>query len=439
MNIYSKKIRWKFILLSIAILIGVGSLYYTNSLVKKLTYEELKKVGIWADATALLVDSTTSEYNFGFLLKIIQYNETVPVIVVDESDNILLYNNFDSIKVKNDKYIRNQLKRIKKEAEKKEVYIFHLKNKTIIYTNDRDSEELERKKERLSGNSIINNLFRGRRDIQTIVFPNPIQYSLPGGKQLYMYYDRSTILSSLTYYPYIQLGLILLFILAAYFAFNTSRKAEQNKVWVGLSKETAHQLGTPTSSLMAWLEILKEHKIEASILNELEKDIIRLNKITERFSKIGSKPKLNRVNIIDVLINAIDYIKSRSSDSIKIDLHFSDNELFVPLNVELFEWVIESLCKNAIDAMEGKGNIDITVTDNTQVLYIDILDTGKGIPKSKFKTVFKPGYTTKERGWGLGLSLTERIIETYHSGKIFVNTSELGKGTKFRIVLNKFA
>lgn len=382
MNIYSKKQRWKLFLLLIAILIGVGSLYYTNELVKKLAAEEKKKVELWAEATKLLVDENTSEFNYGFLLKVLENNETVPVIVTDSNDRILFSRNLDTTKVKNQKYLLNRLSEMKKENE-------------------------------------------------------PIKYTLPGNIVQYLYYDKSTLLKKLIYYPYIQLAVILLFIVVSYLAFSASRKAEQNKVWVGLSKETAHQLGTPTSSLMAWVEILKSKDVDQETINELEKDVQRLNKITERFSKIGSKPKLVKVDVIKVLNNAVEYIKSRSSDKIVFKQNFSDNEILVPLNVELFEWVIESLCKNAIDAMEGEGTMEITVTDNTQVLYIDIADTGKGIPKTKFKTIFKPGYTTKDRGWGLGLSLTERIIEMYHDGKIFVNMSEVGKGTIFRVVLKK--
>jgi signal transduction histidine kinase len=230
----------------------------------------------------------------------------------------------------------------------------------------------------------------------------------------------------------------MLFILVSYFAFNSTRKAEQNQVWVGMSKETAHQLGTPISSLLAWLEFLKLKNSDAELLSEVEKDIKRLETITERFSKIGSTPVLKKANIADVLNNSITYLKTRSSKKIKYILNFSsEDEIFVSINIALFEWVIENICKNAMDAMEGDGTIDITVTDNTQVIYLDIKDTGKGIPKSKYKTIFHPGFTTKQRGWGLGLSLTKRIVEIYHSGKIFVKNSELNRETTFRIVLKK--
>jgi signal transduction histidine kinase len=222
----------------------------------------------------------------------------------------------------------------------------------------------------------------------------------------------------------------------SYFAFSSSRKAEQNKVWVGLSKETAHQLGTPTSSLNAWVELLKQEHPSTTV-KELENDVKRLEKITERFSKIGSRPVLTATRIKDVFEASIDYLLSRSSNKISFDLQIEDPDITVPLNVALFEWVIENICKNAMDAMEGKGKITIKMEDHTQILYIDFHDTGKGIPKSKFKTIFKPGYTTKKRGWGLGLSLSKRIVETYHEGKIFVLNSEIDSGTTIRVVLKK--
>jgi signal transduction histidine kinase len=241
----------------------------------------------------------------------------------------------------------------------------------------------------------------------------------------------------LIYYPYIQLGVVLLFILVAYLAFRTSRKFEQNQVWVGMLKETAHQLSTPISSLMAWLEMMKIRNGDKEMLVELEKDIKRLEKITERFSKIGSKPVLLKENIIAVIDTAVNYIKARTSDKIKFSLRMPSGDITVPLNTALFEWVIENLCKNAIDALHGEGEIEIAVSDFTQVIYVDIRDTGKGIPKSMFQAIFRPGFTTKKKGWGLGLSLAKRIVEEYHDGKIFVHQSEMNKGSVIRIVLKK--
>jgi signal transduction histidine kinase len=244
-------------------------------------------------------------------------------------------------------------------------------------------------------------------------------------------------LKHLFYYPFIQIGVIFLFILVSYIAFSSSRKAEQNQVWVGLSKETAHQLGTPTSSLLAWIELLKTKKESSEIALEIEKDVKRLELITERFSKIGSQPVLNPNNIVETTNLALDYIEKRISKKIQVSRNFSQNNVIAKINAPLFEWVLENLCKNAIDAMGSEGKLSVTIIDNNQFVYIDISDTGKGISKKNFNTIFNPGFTTKKRGWGLGLSLTKRIVEEYHKGKIFVKRSEINIGTTFRIVLAK--
>lgn len=382
MNIYKRKILWKFLLFVIAAGIGIGSLWYTNRLVKKLANEERKKVELWAKATNLIVNSDASGESLEFLLSVIQNNETVPVIVVDEDTNIIFKRNLDTIKANNPGYLQHTLKEMMTENPPIEIPIFN--------TN----------------------------------------------KQ-YFYYSKSTILKKLTYYPIIQIVVILLFIFIAYLAFSSSRKAEQNQVWVGLSKETAHQLGTPISSLMAWLEILKQRDTENSYIPELEKDIYRLNKITDRFSKIGSRPVLKPENLISCINNTLIYLKSRSSKKVKLSLQSGQKDIFLPLNSSLFEWVIENVCKNAIDAIEGEGSVKIKVVDSFEMVTVDIIDNGKGIVKSKYKTIFKPGFTTKDRGWGLGLSLTKRIIEEYHNGKIYVASSEVGKGTTIRIQLTK--
>jgi len=383
LNVYSKKQRWKFLLFITAVIIGVSSLLYTNKLVKSLSAEERKKVELWAKASKQFAESGISDKNIKFLFEVIRNNETVPVILVDLKGKIISKRNLDPLKQDNEEYLQHQLEIMKSQHE-------------------------------------------------------PIEISLSNEDKNYIYYKDSILLTKLLYYPYIQLGVIFLFILVSYFAFSYSWKAEQNQVWVGMSKETAHQLGTPISSLMAWIELLKDKNIDKNMVLEFEKDVSHLKKITERFSKIGSKPTLTKLNIIEVLTNALKYIKTRSSENVVYKTNFSgQGEILVPLNMELFEWVIENLCKNAIDAMEGSGIIDISVSDNVQFIYIDIKDTGKGIPKSKYKTVFQPGYTTNPRGWGLGLSLTKRIIEIYHSGKIFVSSSEINKGTAFRIVLKK--
>jgi len=383
MNIYTRKIRWKFIIFLSAVLIALGSLFYTNKLVRQLKQEEKNKVELWAKATEQLIDLDITETNFEFLFEVIENNNTVPVILVNSDNEIVSTRNLDPAKENNNDYIERQLKKMKKQHE-------------------------------------------------------AIEFLIGDNNNNYIYYKDSILLSKLELFPFVQLGVIILFILISYFAFSTSRKAEQNQVWLGLSKETAHQLGTPTSSLTALVELLRMNDLDEKILKEFEKDVLRLEKITERFSKIGSKPSLKSMNLFNVIMHAVTYIKSRSSENVRFNFSFSEkDELSLPLNDALFEWVIENLCKNAIDAMNGKGIININVQDNIQVVYLDITDTGRGMNKSKFKTIFKPGYTTKERGWGLGLSLSKRIVEMYHDGKIFVNYSEINKGTGIRIVLKK--
>ncbi len=258
------------------------------------------------------------------------------------------------------------------------------------------------------------------------------------GNKSYVYFEDSFLLTQLKYYPYIQFAIIGLFLLVSYLLFSTFRKAEQNQVWVGMAKETAHQLGTPLSSLMAWVEYLKDKGVDNATITELNKDVRRLEIITDRFSKIGSEPELKSEEVLTLLDNLINYLKTRVSRKVTFAIvNLEEDEVFAQINKPLFEWVIENLCKNAIDAMGGNGDITVEVSEEGQQVIIDISDTGKGIPASKFKTVFEPGFTTKKRGWGLGLSLTKRIMENYHSGKIFVKQSEIDKGTTFRIVLNK--
>ncbi len=451
MNIYSQRVRWKFLLLVIAIIIGVGSLYYTRQLVNKLAEEEKKKSEVWAKAMAFIIkDYNEEDEILEFVLKLLQNNNASKEFYnyIKETDILTLSDN-DTILIDKTKGFRKKLlnrsnrrKVIKNIIEKRNVIEefmsqIIISNETIpvILTDEKDSIITHRhvkNPERFEDKEYAKKRFAEMRNdgkVMTINFLDNTQY---------LYYDNSLILRKLAYFPYFQLGIILLFVLVAYFAFNASRNAEQNQVWVGLSKETAHQLGTPTSSMMAWVELLKSKNSEVTAISELDKDVQRLKKITDRFSKIGSKPKLVEANLLEVIKNAVDYIRTRSSNKVAISVQSIENEIFIPLNVDLFEWVIENICRNAIDAMEGKGKLSIETTDNTQVVYIDIIDTGKGIPKSKFKTVFKPGYTTKKRGWGLGLSLSKRIVENYHNGKIFVHSSEIGKGSRFRIVLKKF-
>ncbi len=383
MNSYKGKLHWKFILLLIAVLIGISSLLYTNKLVNELKDEERKKVELWASATKQLIDLKNPDANIDFLFQVIENNNTVPAILANSQGDTISTRNIDSHYLNNPKSFEKLFHKMKSEHKPIEIFI---------------------------GNDIKN----------------------------YIYYKDSLILTKLKYYPYVQLGVIMLFIFVSYLAFSGFRKFEQNQVWVGLTKETAHQLGTPTSSLIGWVDVLRMKNTDPKLVSEFERDVQRLEKITERFSKVGSKPKLTVTNIVPVIYNAVNYIKNRSSNKIKFTFSFpEDSEIMVPLNISLFEWVVENVAKNSIDAIRGEGEIEFSITDNTQVLFFDIKDNGKGIHKSKFKTIFKPGYTTRERGWGLGLSLSQRIVETYHEGKIFVFQSEPGKGTTMRIVLKK--
>lgn len=354
---------------------------YTNQLVKKMARQEQLKAGMLAHAWTQIVNAGSDDVNLDFYAGVIEDNETIPVIVTDSLDNVIFTRNLDSERL-SDQYIARHLRKMKEHAE-------------------------------------------------------PVIIPLPPSDKQYLYYDQSTLLTRLQYYPYIQLGIILLFILVAYFAFRFSVKFEENQVWVGLTKETAHQLGTPISSLLAWVEMMKIRNSDREMLTELEKDVNRLEKITERFSKIGSNPVTIPQDVNTVIRTAVNYIRTRSSGKVKFQFDMSADPVVVPLNSALFEWVIENLCKNAIDAMQGEGSISISVVPSAQTVQIDISDTGKGIPKPMFNEIFKPGFTTKKKGWGLGLSLVKRIVEQYHEGRIFVQQSELNKGTVFRILLRK--
>ncbi len=395
MNIYSRKQKWKFILFVIAFLIGIASLTYTNILVGKLAEEERKSVELWAKANRELSKSDLED-DVSFIYEVIIRNKTIPVILTDENYNILNSRNLDEEKSLLDSTITG--------AKVYQTNLRYLQEQLAVM---RSSNE-------------------------------PIEISWLDGNRNYIFYKDSIILQKLMYYPFIQLGVIFLFILVSYYAFSSSRKAEQNQVWLGMSKETAHQLGTPISSLIAWVEYLKLKDTAPDIIQEMQKDVSRLEMITERFSKIGSSPVLSNHNIYTILYDSIKYLKTRTSYEVEYRFSWdSQEETIVPLNAALFEWVIENICKNAVDAMDGKGSITIHVLNQMQFIYIDITDTGKGIAKSKFKTIFQPGYTTKSRGWGLGLSLSKRIIENYHDGKIFVKESHPDKGSTIRIVLKK--
>jgi signal transduction histidine kinase len=375
--------KGKFFILLSALIISAASMWYTNSLVNDLEAEERQKMLIWAEANKEMQETPLTGDVSLYMFKIMTENKTIPRILVDGSGKILNSMNLDPEKENDEEYLLQELEEMKNQNE-------------------------------------------------------PIIIELSDNQVNYIYYKDSILLTDLFFYPYLQFFIILLFLSVVYFALTVSKRAEQNQLWVGMSKETAHQLGTPISSLLAWIELLKSRESDNTLLNEVSKDVNRLEKITERFSRIGSAPVLKEVNICQVLLNASEYLRTRTSSRVSFEQEFSaDDNIVAPVNVELFEWVIENLWKNALDAMNNIGEIAVAVTENGNSVFIDFTDIGKGIPKSKFKNVFKPGYTTKLRGWGLGLSLTKRIIEDYHKGKIFIKYSEPGRGTTFRIVLRK--
>jgi len=396
MNIYSKKKNWKFILIGTAISIGILSLFITNILVKELKNEERKKIELWADATKQLV-GLSGEGDYSLAIKVISENNNIPVILVDECDSILESRNF---------LIFSKMDSI--------LFKIGLINKTII-TPEYLREELL---------NIKNN------------GDDPIEVNIVGDKQR-IYYKDSALLNRLRFYPVYQLGFISLFMFFAYYLFNASKRSEQNQVWVGMAKETAHQIGTPLSSLMAWTELLKEQTGNEKMVIEMEKDIKRLETITDRFSKIGSQSELVKYDIVLLINKSIEYLKSRMPSNTIFKISVPKTKILIPVSNILFEWVIENLVKNAVDSMKGKGEIFIEVIDDSTFILINIKDTGEGIDKSIFKTLFKPGVTSKKRGWGLGLSLSKRIIEDYHKGSIFVSQSEKGVGTTFTIKLPK--
>jgi len=447
---------------------------YTGSLFNKISHEERNRIEIWAEATKRIVTSNNQDAT-NFYLQIIGNNETIPVIVLDEHDKIMNYRNFDIPKnVDTTTFLMSQLKEMKNKNEPIELLIHVTKNLTwkhrLYYKDSEIFSELKNVLDNLIASFIseivINSavvpvVYTDASQQKMLAFGNldstqaankayfdktiaemraqnePIPVKINNRTKNYIFYKDSDLLQQLKYYPFFQFLIIGLFLLIAYYLFSTSRKVEQNQVWVGMAKETAHQLGTPLSSLMAWVEYLKLKNVDENTIKELAKDIDRLETITERFSKIGSVPKLKQENIAEVVNKSLTYLKSRISKKVIISLHELENyDIKAQVNSSLFSWVLENIIKNAVDAMKGEGNIDIYITDQTQFIYIDIKDTGSGIPRSKQKTVFEPGFTTKQRGWGLGLSLTKRIIENYHSGKIFVKQSD-ENGTTFRIVLNK--
>jgi len=397
MNPYERKRRWKFILLAFATIIVGASLWYTDYLVRNISTAERTRAELWAKSTRNIIAMPDVNDEYITFIYSMRDSLAVPAIVVDSAENIITWRGLDSTKTNFDleadskkkydpKYFKSQLKAMKSQHPQP----------IVLELNNRNNEKW------------------------------------------YVYYKDSTLLTQLRAFPYVQLSVIAIFLLVAYGVFNSSRKSEQDQVWVGLAKETAHQLGTPISSLMAWVELLKSkfNAPDDPLIIEMENDVKRLETVADRFSKIGSKPILHNHVVYEVVEEFVNYFRVRVSDKIEFILS-GDKHVEALVNVPLFDWVIENILKNAVNAIEGQGSIKIEVKENLvkEQVFIDITDTGAGIPRLKFDAVFQPGYTTRKRGWGLGLSLTKRIVENYHQGSVFVKDSEIGKGTTFRIVL----
>ena len=377
----------KIVLVVAAVVIAVASLVVSHFLVSDLSKEERNKMETWAQALHTL-NNANGNTDLSLVLSVLQGNNTIPVVVVDSTGMVMDYRNVE-----------------------------------ISADNRKDSLSLLENE--------ANRMYRSGRFVKIILTDDPhADYQL-------VCYDESNLLKRLATYPYVQLGIVFIFVVVAIFALLSSKKAEQNKVWVGLSKETAHQLGTPISSLIAWIEILHENYPGDDMIPEMEKDVKRLELIADRFSKIGSLPEPQPSSLNNVISNVIDYIDRRTSSAVLMTVNMPNHDVVVRINASLFEWVIENLCKNAVDAMEGKGRIWISVIEDGYDVAIEVADNGKGIRHKDLKSVFKPGFTTKKRGWGLGLSLAKRIVEEYHKGRIFVKESEIGIGTTFRIELKR--
>lgn len=386
--------KLKPLLVVVAVFIAIASLVTSHILIRDLQREEAKSMEVWAEAMKSL-NTADENTDLNLVLKVINGNDKIPIVVLDSARNVLDFRNIDIVAANNEDSLKN------------------------IETAAMQMKENER------NIRIYLNMQEVNSD------------DVAGADYIEICYDDSLILKRLARYPYIQLTIVVIFVLIAFFALFSSMKAEQNKVWVGLSKETAHQLGTPISSLMAWSEVLRESYPDDELIPEMSKDISRLERIADRFSKIGSIPEPKVEDLCEILQRVVDYMSHRVSSKVKLTTHFPGERVEMLIVAPLFEWVAENLCKNAVDAMGGEGKIDLYVYDEPMSVVIDVTDTGKGISKNNYKDVFKPGYTTKSRGWGLGLSLAKRIVEEYHKGRIFVKHSEIGKGTTFRIELPK--
>ncbi|MDE6489614.1 MAG: HAMP domain-containing histidine kinase [Muribaculaceae bacterium] len=397
-NIYDIRRYGTVMFLCISVTVVACFLYISNSLVKDLSEQERARMQIWADATKEIINAGSDDQetmappaNIDFLLSIIEGNRNIPVLLTDDNGVILLHRNFDL-------------------PEPVDIM-------APLEISAANAEFLQRKLEELRGTSNV---------IHIIISPDNLQH---------LYYEDSKLLKRLSYYPYIQLAVMLAFVAVVYFAVTSTKKAEQNKVWVGLSKETAHQLGTPISSLMAWTEILPSYGVDADTVAEMNKDVQRLGTIASRFSKIGSRPSMAVDDLNAVVRGAADYMGGRISSSVSLTVTTAPSPLNVEMSDALFAWVMENLIKNAVDAMEAHGSLTVTTGRDGDKAWVEVTDSGKGIPRKRFKTIFNPGFTTKKRGWGLGLTLAKRIIEQYHGGRIYVKWSEPGRGTTFRIDL----
>jgi len=498
-NIYSKKQRWKLLLFVTALAIVGVSLAYTKSLVDKIANEEKAKVKIWADAVqkrSALVHYTSGLFRklqqgerskvelyleatkylarpdvteVSFALNVLNENTTVPVILTNGKGVITSYRNIDFGPAEDkDEVLKRELKSMSDQYPPIEIVYYGSSKVYLYYKDSKLFSELKTTFDDLQ-QSFISDLILNAASSPIILLDSATGSVIEAGnidsttltntellgqrlqamsdqheplaieindRPALVYYEDSFLLTQLKYYPLAQLGVIGLFMVIAYLLFSTARKAEQNQVWVGMSKETAHQLGTPLSSMIGWVELLKVEPSTEQIAVELEKDVARLQVVTERFSKIGSQPRLELNNLSELLRKSVDYFESRSRGNVDFIAKIP-NDVMAVINEPLFEWVIENLIKNALDAMDGKGQIVVEVDVQETRILIDVSDTGKGIAQSKFKTVFQPGYTSKKRGWGLGLSLSKRIVKDYHRGKIYVLKSEPNSGTTFRISLKR--
>ena len=382
---FNSLLNWRTVLAVIAIAIVTGTVFYSNHLAKKIAVEEKLKIEQWVEATKDIANSGTTQSNLVNLV-FTENSKDIPMILVDEKDSIMDHRNLDSVKIVKDKYY------------------------------------------------LVDKLNEFNKLNQPIVWQNPFD-SLQTNK---VFYGESVLLKQVRYYPIVQLFIVTLFIIITLIAISTRNKSTQNQVWAGMAKETAHQMGTPLTSLQGWVELLKETPGMEKIVPEMSKDVDRLKLVSDRFGKIGSTPQLELNDIIVQVENMVSYIKRRSPDSVSFSINsYGETEVKAMINGPLFDWVIENLLKNGLDAMEGKGAIQVNIKNETAQVTVDVIDSGKGISKQNISKVFKPGFTTKKRGWGLGLTLCKRIIEQYHNGELFVKQSEPGKGTTFRIVLRK--